>query len=94
MISAVVPLNFLFLALLRIHTYDILLQLRFLRFVYDRVVNFMKMLRVYSNISTVVTFLALRHFCSWFPDLEVAFLKSKLLTGVPSCGNSDWIKFG
>ena len=86
MISAVVPLNFLFLALLRIHTYDILLQLRFLRFIYDRVVNFLKMLPVYSNLSTVVTFLALRYFCSWFPDLEVAFLKSKLLTGFLNVG--------
>ena len=34
MISAVVPLNFLFLALLRIYTYDILLHRRFLHFLW------------------------------------------------------------
>ena len=39
MISAVVPLNFLFLALLRIYTYDILLHRRFLHF-YDFLMSY------------------------------------------------------
>ena len=79
MISAVVPLNFLFLLLLRIYTYDILLHRRFLHF-YDFLMIYENSSNFLLNFMTVVTFWALMgihvYVFLWFSDLEDAFLKS------------------
>ena len=70
MISAVVPLNFLFLALLRIYTYDILLHRRFLHFydflmIYENSSNFL--LKLYDSsgfLSTQICILyTFMYFC-------------------------------
>ena len=80
MISGVVPLNFLFLALLRIYTYDILLHRRFLHFydflmIYENSSNFL--LKLYDSSDFLSTQICIFVYVFlWFPDLEVAFLKS------------------
>ena len=94
MISAVVPLNFLFLLLLRIYTYDILLHRRFLHF-YDFLMIYENSSNFLLNFVTVVTFWALRYVFMyvyvflWFPDFEDAFLKS--MVGILKSSLIFWV---
>ena len=67
MISGVVPLNFLFLALLRIYTYDILLHRRFLHFydflmIYENSSNFLLKLYDSSDFLSTQIFMYM-YFC-------------------------------
>lgn len=91
MISAVVPLNFLFLALLRIYTYDILLHRRFLHF-YD-------FLMIYENSSNFL--LKLYDSSDFFEHSDIHVCICIFVVPRPwSCflkipgGNSECIKLG